>query len=189
MSIAEQKQELRQQLLSRREAFSEKDYQYKSQKIINKLKIQPEFREAEIIHCYVSLNKRNEVNTLPLIKHLLTAKKRVVVPVTNFDDGTLSHTFLNEFSALQENKWGVLEPAKGKTAEPDEMDLVIVPMAGGDYKKNRIGYGKGFYDRFLNKVSCSTIGLLFDDCLVSEIPVEEFDVPLSKIITEEHVIE
>lgn len=189
MSTAEQKKELRQKLLDKRNALTEKDYLSKSGEIIDKIKLQPEFREAGIIHCYVSLNKRNEVNTLPLIEDLLTTQKKVVVPVTNFDDGTLSHIYLKEISALEANKWGVLEPREGEHAEPGELELVIVPMAGGDYNKNRIGYGKGFYDRFLSKVTCPTIGLLFEDCLVSDVPVEEFDVPLSKIITEERIIE
>jgi 5-formyltetrahydrofolate cyclo-ligase len=71
----------------------------------------------------------------------------------------------------------------------EKLGLVIVPMVGGDNQKNRIGYGKGFYDRFLKQVDCPTVGLLFNECLVQKIPVEPFDVSLGKIITEDQIIE
>jgi len=64
-----------------------------------------------------------------------------------------------------------------------------VPMVAGDLKKNRIGYGKGFYDRFLRDLGCPSAGLVFELCIADEIPVEDFDIPLSKLITEKRVID
>ena len=189
MTIAKQKNELRQQLLDKRLQLSEEEYLSKSEKIITKLKSLSEFKNSQTIHCYVSLNERNEVNTLPLIKELAQEKRKLVVPVTNFNDGSLRHVHLKDFDLLKENKWGVLEPQSGEEVAPEDLDLVIVPMAGGDRRKNRIGYGKGFYDRFLSKVDCPKVGLLFDDCLVEQVPVEDFDIPLSTMITEEQIIQ
>ena len=180
---------MRQQLLNKRLQLSEQEYLSKSEEIITKLKTLPEFKDAYTIHCYVSLNERNEVNTLPLIKELTKEQRKLVVPVTNFNDGSLTHIFLRDFDLLQKNKWGVLEPGMGEEAAPEDLDLIIVPMAGGDHQKNRIGYGKGFYDRFLSKVACPKIGLLFNDCLVEQVPVADFDIPLSKMITEEQIIQ
>jgi 5-formyltetrahydrofolate cyclo-ligase len=182
------KQQLRKELLKRRSELNNTEYNKKSGRIVKTLKNQPEFDKATVIHCYVSMNDRKEVNTHPLIKDLILGEKRLAVPITNFKDVTLSHKYLEKFEDLQENKWGVLEPKFGKQADLEDFELVIVPMVGGDYDKNRIGYGKGFYDRFLQQVKCPTIGLLFDRCLIEEIPVEPFDIALDKCITENNVI-
>lgn len=188
MNKSKTKQEIRKKLLRRRSELGRKEYQNKSEQIIQNLEKQLEFKNASTIHCYVSMNERNEVNTHSLIKHIIDSGKKLAVSITNFDDGTLSHRYLNNFEDLQRNKWGVLEPGDGEEADVEDLDLIIVPMVGGDEDKNRIGYGKGFYDRFLEKADCPTIGLLFDCCLVESIPVESFDVALHKCITETKVI-
>lgn len=188
MNKSKTKQQIREKLLKRRSDLGREEYQTKSDQIIQNLGKLPEFKKASTIHCYVSMNERNEVNTHSLIKDLVNSDKRLAVSVTNFEEGTLSHRYLEKFEDLQQNKWGVLEPVEGKEAEVRELDLIIVPMVGGDEDKNRIGYGKGFYDRFLQKADCVTIGLLFDCCLVESIPVESFDVALQKCITETKII-
>ena len=188
MEQAKRKQEIRQKLLKIRSEINPEAYREKSAKIIASLKKQPEFIKAETIHCYVSMNERNEVDTHGLLKYLVESEKKPVASITNFQDGTLSHRYLTSLDHLQENKWGVLEPVGGEVAEANEFDLVIVPMVGGDGDKNRIGYGKGFYDRFLENVTCPTIGLLFDDCLIRSVPVEPFDISLDKCITERKII-
>lgn len=148
-----------------------------------------EFNTSETVHCYVSMNGRREVDTHGLIRDMFSLGKRVVVPVTNFDEGTLSHFVLNSFDDLESNKWGVLEPNGGKQISPKELDLVVIPMVGGDEQGNRIGYGEGFYDRFLKEVLCPKIGLIFERNIIEQIPVEDFDIPLDKIITEQRIID
>ncbi|HKK44144.1 MAG TPA: 5-formyltetrahydrofolate cyclo-ligase, partial [Balneolaceae bacterium] len=81
------------------------------------------------------------------------------------------------------------EPNGGEQVSPKELDLVVIPMVGGDEQRNRIGYGEGFYDRFLSLVSCPKIGLTFEQNIVERIPVEDFDITLDKIITEQRVID
>lgn len=188
MELSQQKQEIREKLLEVRSELGDAEYREKSEQIVAQLKTEPEYRNAGIIHCYVSMNERKEVNTHGLLNDLVNSDKQPVVSITNFEDGTLSHRYLQSMDDLRENKWGVLEPIKGEVASIHELDLVIVPMVGGDSEKNRIGYGKGFYDRFLQEVSCPAIGLLFDCCLVEAVPVESFDVALDKCITESKVI-
>ncbi|NGP76215.1 5-formyltetrahydrofolate cyclo-ligase [Balneolaceae bacterium YR4-1] len=188
MDLSQRKQAMREQLLKVRSELGTAEYREKSDQIITRLKTEAEFKSAEVIHCYVSMNERREVNTHGLLENLVNSKKKPVVSITHFDDGTLSHRYLESMDDLKENKWGVLEPVRGEVAALDEFELVIVPMVGGDRKKNRIGYGKGFYDRFLREVSCPAIGLLFDRCLVESVPVESFDVALDKCITESKII-
>ena len=182
------KRKLRQNLLRRRSSLPKDVFLQKSACIHSRLQSLSEYEKASVIHCYVSMNKRREVNTHPLIKQMLANGKKVVVPITQMETGTLTHVRLHSFDDLKENTWGVLEPVGGEQIEIDALELVIVPMAGGDRQKNRIGYGKGFYDRFLDEVECPTIGLTFEECMVEEIPTEPFDVPLGAVITENNTI-
>lgn len=187
MDTSDNKEELRQQLLEQRKAIPEPEFYGASATIIEKLKDQREYQQAQTIHCYVSMNKRREVETKALIQEMLYKGREVIVPVTSIDEGILTHIRLQNYDDLEENKWGVLEPIRGTEVSPKQLDIVIVPMVGGDRRGNRLGYGKGFYDRFLNEVQCTTIGLIFDCNIVSEIPTQEFDIPLDKIITEKNI--
>ena len=188
VDLQEQKQRLREKFLKARTALSLQDYLQKSDKIISSLIQQPEFIDASVIHCYVSMKDRLEVNTRPLIRNMMAQQKGVAVPVTDFETVKLKSFLLDRFEDLEENKWGVMEPKRGIQLSPEELDLVVVPMVGGDEQRNRIGYGKGFYDRFLSEVDCPAIGLTFECCVTESVPVEEFDIPLHKVITEERVI-
>ena len=188
MDNNQKKEELRQHLLEQRESILEPEFYGASADIIEALKEQKEYRGAGTIHCYVSMNKRREVETRVLIQEMLIRGRDVIVPVTDFDSGTLRHLRLKSFSDLEENRWGVLEPTTGEEVSPEVMDLVIVPMVGGDEQCNRIGYGEGFYDRFLKDVRCLKIGLSFDINVIEQLPTENFDIALDKIITEKRIL-
>lgn len=188
MNTHQQKEKLRSELLKRRKFIPEPKFYGLSADIIEKLKGETEFQKAEIVHCYVSMNKRREVETRELLIEMLSKRKRVVVPVTNFENGTLKHIDLTAYEDLEPNKWGVLEPGSGSPVDPEDLELVIVPMVGGDTECNRLGYGEGFYDQFLSQVNCPKVGLIFDQNIVDRIPTEDFDVPLDKIITETRII-
>ncbi|MDX1639634.1 MAG: 5-formyltetrahydrofolate cyclo-ligase [Balneolaceae bacterium] len=188
MGANREKERLRAQLLEQRNSLTEAKYRDASEEIVARLQELPEIRNARTVHCYVSMNERREVDTHLLLRWLLASNKRVVVPVTIIEDMELEHVELQSIDSLEKNRWGVKEPNGGRNVEPKTLDLVIVPMVGGDLQCNRIGYGKGFYDRFLSRVDCPTIGLCFDECVVKEIPTESFDIPLSAIVTQQRII-
>ncbi|MDZ7680648.1 MAG: 5-formyltetrahydrofolate cyclo-ligase [Fodinibius sp.] len=183
------KEQVRKRLLEQRTGISQAEFYGASADIIERLKQQPEYQSAHIIHCYVSMNERREVETQELIREMLRKSKQVVTPVTNIEDRTLTHFLLQSFDDLQENKWGVLEQEDGTKVDPGQLDLVIVPMVAADERCHRMGYGKGFYDRFLSQVDCFKIGLTYEQNVVEELPVDDYDVPMDKIITEERTIQ
>ncbi|MAO64797.1 MAG: 5-formyltetrahydrofolate cyclo-ligase [Balneola sp.] len=188
-SLQEQKQALRNRVLSDRKEMPEQDWRERSLAILRSLESTEFFKKADSVHTYVSMNQRREVGTDQLIETLLESDKRVVVPVTNFSDHSLTHIVLHSFGELITNKWGVREPEKEQDeVQPENLDLIIVPMAAGDRKGNRLGYGQGFYDRFLEQTMGMKVGLVFSDFLFDKIPAEEFDVKLDVIITEEELI-
>ena len=187
MSVSDKKSELRAELLKTRKAIEYKDWVTESKKIIALVKGLPEFKSAETIHCYVSMNERKEVDTHSLIKDLIDSGKNVVVPVTNFKNGELEHSKLTSFDELEVNKWGVLEPKNVLNSE-DEIDIIIVPLLAADKNFNRLGYGKGFYDRFLENEKALKVGVLFHEFILEKIPVEDFDEKLDILISEKKIL-
>lgn len=187
MSVSDQKSELRARLLKLRKSIKKEDWQSWSETIINELKKIPEFIDSNVIHCFVSMNERKEVNTHFLLNDLISSGKKVIVPVTDFETGELKHSELRSFKDLKKNKWGVLEPDEIHP-QTQETDLILVPLLAADNEFNRLGYGKGFYDRFLKKENAVKVGLLFDDFLFDQIPVENFDEKLDILITEKKIL-
>lgn len=187
MTVSDQKTALRSRLILKRNSVSNDDWSLKSRKIIDRLKKLQEFQSSSTIHSYVSMNDRNEVNTHKLIKDLLASKKKVVVPISDFKTGELQHSTLQSFDDLTPNKWGVLEPSNSGF-DIEGIQIVLVPLLAADEKFNRLGYGKGFYDRFLSSTKALKVGLIFDEFIFDEIPVEDFDEKLDILITEKKII-
>jgi len=187
MSVSEQKSVLRKSLLQKRDSLTSEEWKRKSDQIISNLYSTQEFKKAKTIHCFVSINERKEVNTHELIKQLLNSDKQLIVPVTNFENNSLDHSVVNSFQDLIPNKWKVLEP-KSVNKPQQKPDLVLIPLLASDKKFNRLGYGKGFYDRFLSSTDAVKAGLIFSDFIIDKVPVEEFDEKLDILITEQSVL-
>lgn len=186
ISVSEQKILLRKQLLSKRSLIRKEDWIERSRLIKNQFLKSPEYQKASFVHCFVSMNEKNEVDTHSLLREMLNQGKKVVVPLTDFKENTLSHSSLETFDNLIENKWGVLEPGKLNPA-PEILDIILVPLLGADKHGNRLGYGKGFYDKFLEQSDALKIGLVFKDFILKKIPIEPFDQPLDGLISEEGI--
>lgn len=188
LSVDRKKATLRKKILSGRLNLSSDEVAEKSKRIINTLTKCDQFKRSKCIHTYISISKNNEVGTLNFIEDCFRLRKRVVVPKMK-KKGELLHIEITSLNNLEKNDWGILEPATNNEIDISEIDLIVVPMAAGDINKNRLGYGKGYYDRFLSKTGAFKIGLLFEMQLLEKLlPVDSFDVPLDKLITEKRVI-
>ena len=183
-SVSEQKSELRKKMIAQRNALNKAECVQLSKHIQHNFLSSDLYKNAEYIHCFISMNDRNEVDTHPLIDTIISDGKQVVVPVTNFKDISLTHVHLASMHPLKKNKWGVQEPENGKTIPIDKLDIILVPLLAADRKGNRLGYGKGFYDRFLKQCPAKAIGLVFEAFILDEIPVGNKDVPLNGLISE-----
>ena len=107
--------------------------------------------EVRNVHLFLSMKKFKEIDTEPLINYFRSKNKRIVVSTCNFEDNSLSHFYFDENTILELNKFGVPEPVNAKEVTENELDIIFVPMLISDEKKYRVGYGKGYYDRFLSK--------------------------------------
>lgn len=193
MDILLQKKELRKEAKVYRNIMSEKDRLALSADIGNNLKHINEFREADEILIYVSL--KGEVETLKLIQELLVeGKKAVYCPLTYKNEMEFYRIF--SLDDLKEGNFHVLEPtpiAERKLKFLSERCYcMILPGLMFDMKGNRLGYGKGYYDKYLAKISheikITTIGLTYEGTLIKEIPIENTDQNIDYVVTESKII-
>ncbi len=119
--------------------------------------------EKSFYHNFLSIQSQKEINTEFILHILLGKDKNVVVSKSNFDNNTLEHILLTDATVLKVNSWGIPEPIDGIPIPESKIEVVFVPLLAFDQKGNRVGYGKGFYDKFLAKCNPDTIkiGLSF----------------------------
>ncbi len=182
------KSEIRMQGTACRNSLDHRFIGSMSNVIFQKLMEQPFYEKCNTIMCYVSF--KNEVNSHGFIKKMLSQNKRVCIPLI-IENGILAAKIINDFSELKPGPSGILEP-DGKTAleiEPAEIELVIVPGITFDRNLQRIGYGAGYYDRFLSRTGkkCIKTGIAFENQIIKKIPVEKHDIPMDIVITEKYV--
>mgnify|MGYP001596755203 CR=1 FL=1 len=198
------KQTLKHEIFEKRRALDKEEVKEKSLKIKENLLSLEEFKKAENIMFYVSFG--NEVGTREAIKELLAknarksnisgtnfvGEKTVVVPYVLGDYPILQLSELKNFDWLEPKTFGILEPKELYIREfnYEKLDLILIPGIVFDKKGYRIGYGHGYYDRFLKtlKKGVKKIGLAFELQVVDEIPEEEHDVPVDIIITEKRIL-
>jgi len=187
-NIQELKSNARKNFLKRRINLPENEITSSNSSILKRVTNLKEFEEANTIHVYASMNKRYEVDTFSIIDYALKNGKKVIVPVMR-ENGKLNHCEIDSTDSLEPNSWGVPEPVNQKTLEHVKPDIIFVPMVAGDLQKNRLGYGKGYYDRFLSSVNGLKAGLLFEEQISKKIlPTDSYDVTLDILITEKRVL-
>jgi len=187
--VVKMKDKLRKSITAKRNSLSESEWMKKSSKIKTRIFEMNEFRKARTILFYVSYGK--EVYTHDMIKESMGVGKTVVVPKSVTKDSTLMLSKLADWNDLEMGAYNILEPKKDSIKEVDtrSIDLIIVPGVVFDEKGNRIGHGKGYYDRLLkDSKGIPNIGLAFEFQLVKKIETEEHDEKIDVIITEDRII-
>ncbi|MGB3464960.1 MAG: 5-formyltetrahydrofolate cyclo-ligase [Cyclobacteriaceae bacterium] len=105
--------------------------------------------DHEVYHCFLPIENNAEVNTWPMVAYLLEQDKKVVVSKSDLHVNTLTNYYYESEEQMAINKWGIPEPTGGEEAESEEIDVVLIPLIVFDKSGHRVGYGKGYYDRFL----------------------------------------
>jgi 5-formyltetrahydrofolate cyclo-ligase len=184
--MTEQKSHIRAILRQRKEAMDPADRLKNSRAICRHLMTW--IRDRETVMAYTS--KEMEVNTVPLITSLLERGNPVVVPIIVKEDVSLRLSYLRALSALVPSTFGVPEPIGSEIpADGNDVDTIILPMLGFDRTGGRIGYGAGYYDRFLEKYpGLRKIGIAFACQEYDGLPLDETDVRMDMIITEEGIV-
>ena len=159
--------------------------QAKSQLIGDKLFELAAIKKAKTVLFYASLP--GEVDTFAMIKKTIELQKRICLPVVMQNQREMIPTLIKTLADLENGVYGIPQPRRNSLLDVplEEIDAVIVPGVAFDKSHNRLGRGKGYYDRFLIQLpkKTTTIGLAFDFQLIDSLPIEEHDVPLSCVIT------
>ena len=179
----ETKKDIRRRVLDKRNQISKKEWETNSHIIFEKVVTHSFFLEADKVLCF--LNYQSEVDTRNIIQKAWSLKKELYVP--KIVDNTMYFYRLESFNELKEGYKGIEEPI-GTELFHGKDGLVIVPGVVFDRNRNRIGYGKGFYDRFLQEHSnLKTIAIAFESQVETVIPNEQFDIKPEFLITEENI--
>ena len=179
------KNQLKESILKQRSSLSKEVMQEKSSQIEKNLFSLEQYKSSKVIMFFVSFN--SEVNTHGMIKGALKSK---IVVVPKVEQHEIEPSIIIDFDSLIPGKFGVPEPIELMKIAYKNIDLVLVPAIVFDKDGHRIGYGYGYYDKFLKKVPKAVkIGLAFDFQVVDKVPKEMHDVPVDLIVTEKRVIE
>ena len=152
-----------------------------SQVIIDKITALDIYKKAKVIAIYNSMS--DEVNTKSLIQKALL-NKTVLLPKTFGDE--MYFVKINEKTKYVKSRIGVMEPIGDIFTH--HIDLIIIPGLSFDYKLNRLGFGMGYYDKFLKLVDSFKIGICFDRQLIDELPVDSLDISMDMVITEKRIL-
>ncbi len=182
------KDELRQKYTEKRRTLSPKILEEISSEICHTIfsKFQLEKKKISL---FLPIERKKEINTYKILEKALSFDAIVGVPKINPKTEELKHIVFESIEQLEISPYGIPEPKKGRVIAAEHFEYVFVPLLAIDKKGNRVGYGKGYYDRFLRKCSprCKFIGLSHFDDLEEIISDTNFqDVPLNYCITPNH---
>ena len=147
----------------------------------------PDFKAAKKVMCYASME--DEVQIMPLVQRWLDMGVTVTLPRV-ISKGQMEAVTLPDLDSLVEGEYGILtpDPAKSQVVVPEELDMIIVPGVAFNTRGERLGMGAGFYDAFMARaVNAKRIALAYSCQLVSAVPMEEHDVRVHRIITEQGI--
>ncbi len=160
----------------------------KDEAIINNLISLSEYNDAALLLCYASLS--DEISTDILIDKAKSDGKKVALPYCEDESGKMSFYYIKDGTDLIKGSFGIDEPDVNKCERVVDFtdSVAVVPGLCFDKKGNRLGYGKGYYDRFLKNYSFISIGLCYNSLVINEIPAEEYDRRVDIIVTESEII-
>ncbi|MBC3758298.1 5-formyltetrahydrofolate cyclo-ligase [Hyunsoonleella sp. SJ7] len=178
------KSELRKKYKALRSELSEDQIEDLSMAIANQLLKLPIW-DFSFYHIFLSIEEQKEVNTDYILNILSGKDKNIVISRSNFTTNELTHFLLTDNTVIKKNNYNIPEPADGIEISNDKIDVVFIPLLAFDKKGNRVGYGKGFYDTFLDKCNPETlkIGLSFFEAENEISDAFEGDVGLDYCIT------
>lgn len=156
-------------------------------KICDYIKNNDDYKIAELILSYAAID--DEINIDELIEDALLSGKRVALPRCLDDKGSMNFCYIKSLDDVKDGFFGVREPDENAVIVTDfSNSICLVPAIAYDTKGYRLGYGKGYYDRFLKNYSSISIGLCYNELVINKIPIGEYDIPVDYIISECGVI-
>jgi 5-formyltetrahydrofolate cyclo-ligase len=181
--LKRRKRVLRREVRARRDAMPPEERERLGQAVARNLLALPEVRQASTVMAFSSFG--SEVDSGPIIEQLARDGRRVVLP--RVEGRTIVPVGYRSGDPVKPSSFGALEPAAGEPVGPEEIDVVVVPGLAFDRRGHRVGYGGGFYDRFLGRLrpDALTVGICFSVQVVDEVPHGRGDRPVDLVVTEQ----
>ncbi|HJV45460.1 MAG TPA: 5-formyltetrahydrofolate cyclo-ligase [Bacillota bacterium] len=185
------KKELRKMVLQVREALDKNQSRVKSEIISQRILNLPQYQKATCVFTFIPFG--HEVDIRPVLEDGIKQGKRMVIPKTFTKEKYIATYEFTDWNQLVAGVYGILEPDPGKAIEvrPDEIDFIVIPGVAFDRMGGRLGYGGGFYDRFLSNYDRlpSLVAVCFQEQLVERIPMKPHDFKVDYIITDVEMID
>ncbi len=179
------KTQLRAQFLQKRALLDKSKKRALDLEIQSRLLLCDKYRKCDTVLTYVS--NSSEIDTLGLISAAFANKKRVAVPVTN-DDYSLTFYYINSVEELKIGRFKILEPTDlSKKVTDFSNSICVIPALCCDLSGNRVGYGKGCYDRFLNDYSGEKICLAYSDSILPSVESDKTDIKVDTIVCDSYI--
>ena len=173
------KKVLRKSIREQKRAMTSEQIEAASQKLVEQFLALEAYRQAKTLYGYLPYNQ--EVRTVPILEQALAEGKRVAVPKIYGDE--MRFIYLDDLNRVETGYAGIPEPIEDGPIADDPTALVLMPGLAFDQQGHRIGYGGGFYDKFLNaEPEHPTVALCYAFQIVEELPTEEFDVPVDCVL-------
>lgn len=183
------KEEARKVFLKKRRQLTASELSDLSQQINEKFQsLLPD--QVSAVHIYLPIRSKNEVDTWPIIHELWEKERIVAVPVMDPDQHKLISYELTKSNELLENQWNVPEPVEKHRFDDSAIDMVVLPLLAFDKQGYRVGYGKGYYDRFLKKLRDDVlkVGLSYFPPIDQISNIDPWDVPMDYCVTPSDII-
>lgn len=186
------KEDLRKYYLQERQALTEEEAHQRSQQICHQLFSSGLLKGVSHLHCFLPIRNKKEVNTWLIIERLREEQPEtnIIVSRTLWTAKRMEHFYLHKDCQIEESKLGIPEPVNAPVCPAQKIELVLLPLLAFDLNGQRVGYGAGFYDRFLSECLPDTkkAGLsLFEPTPQLIADAHELDVPMNCCITPEKV--
>ncbi len=179
------KEELRNKIKALRKNLTKHQIVEKSDIIYNKLFELEKINQAKTIMVYI--HAFNEVRTDKIIKKLFDDGKKVCAPITDENTKTIRAYYFDNTDNFVKGAYGILEPPRNCVADISQIDVAIIPGIAFDKYGNRMGFGEGYYDRFLSQFKGTKIGIGYKFQCEYNIECNEYDIPMDYIINEEEI--
>ena len=189
--VQQRKREIRNKVQEERDALSRGEWAAQSEAVFQRLWSVEDFQDAGTVFFFLSF--RSEVDTVPMIKRAMAEGKRVCLPYTCTDSKQMVASHILDFEGdLEPGNYDIMEPRADsiRPVPPEEIDVIVMPGVAFDSSGRRLGYGGGYYDRFLDRCQpdCLRIAPCFCLQVIEEVPCAEHDQRIHMIVTEKRVI-
>ncbi|HTA76460.1 MAG TPA: 5-formyltetrahydrofolate cyclo-ligase [bacterium] len=156
--------------------------------IWNQLKEESFFKKAKRIAAFCSVG--NEISTKLILEGVLSSGKELYLPKTDKGQTLVQFIGVKDLTKLVTGPFEILEPSAGTALPPDQIDLILVPGLAFDARGHRLGYGQGYYDRYLPllRPGCFTLGIAYSFQIIDKMPNAEHDIPVNAVLTDKYIL-